>query len=729
MPPIYKPDTKPLKEFIDDIKSINSTIVIPDLQRPYVWKPLQVIKLVDSIFKKWPFGSLLCWDVKGAKNPSRFIPYRAFWAEYVSRDLWDKKSPQPTSIDRSSDRYTMILDGQQRLQSLLLALGGESWGFTMKDKDWKKDIFGKDESIDDKYWSTGNLCLDVESFLDEYKKCRHITGIDIEKCLKWAVTDINTGLSNKEKEDVIPVTSLNDGKFLRFSKIWDIAKAGGLPSDYERIITDSFSEIPSEKLQGFLKQMSEFMTIVSEVKEHTEITCLIIKDFENSGISEPGDYNNAIVNIFARLNTAGRVLTNEEITLAWLKTGWREAKDEVEPNEDTCASALEDLLSDINNNNDENGMQMSMDGLVRILSLLWIILEQDGEDKNRLTLDDRDLINGDIMKNIGKSTLIYWDDIKEAILACKETFEARKLNECFLRSFNAFNIICGWRFISVISGKRNIGIVKKTECQFDTRINDVFDMFIDKWYFSTMLSGTWSDATKYPEYIEDLCKLHKKIEKCSDPDKAISLLGDVLVKWLEGLRTATTNHINSMRAYSRNGVGAYRNILWLWNRLRADRWGEIQKPLKRGRTAPKLEVDHAIPVRIWDDKVEAFFPKDKSCDSAGQEITFSLNGSLYTRSSLLSEINLLGNCSLLLRSHNRSKQGEQFGFFLDVVYDGDQGKIDALKSALKMDDEFLYPDDATIEQILGKIQERTNEIRKELVSYFNQKESKRQDVG
>lgn len=33
-------------------------------------------------------------------------------------------------------------------------------------------------------------------------------------------------------------------------------------------------------------------------------------------------YNDAVVNIFTRLNTAGRTLTREDITFAWLKIGW-----------------------------------------------------------------------------------------------------------------------------------------------------------------------------------------------------------------------------------------------------------------------------------------------------------------------------------------------------------------------------------------------------------------------
>ena len=54
-----------------------STILIPDLQRPYVWKPNQVVLLVDSLIRGWPFGTLLLWKVH--HDDLTNIPSRSFW--------------------------------------------------------------------------------------------------------------------------------------------------------------------------------------------------------------------------------------------------------------------------------------------------------------------------------------------------------------------------------------------------------------------------------------------------------------------------------------------------------------------------------------------------------------------------------------------------------------------------------------------------------------------------
>jgi len=110
MATIYTPETKSLNEFLNEILDINSNIVIPDLQRPYIWNPQQVILLVDSIFRKWPFGSLLCWNVRIKSGCNDFIPFRPFWTNVV-RGI-PSREPQKASY-KASDKYVMILDGQQ----------------------------------------------------------------------------------------------------------------------------------------------------------------------------------------------------------------------------------------------------------------------------------------------------------------------------------------------------------------------------------------------------------------------------------------------------------------------------------------------------------------------------------------------------------------------------------------------------------------------------------------
>src|SRR4051812_21962083 len=80
MASIYKPKTDtPLHRLLTDASDPNgASVLIPDLQRPYVWSPLQVTLLMDSLIRGWPFGTLLMWHVEGKQLAE--IPHRPFWS-------------------------------------------------------------------------------------------------------------------------------------------------------------------------------------------------------------------------------------------------------------------------------------------------------------------------------------------------------------------------------------------------------------------------------------------------------------------------------------------------------------------------------------------------------------------------------------------------------------------------------------------------------------------------
>ncbi len=71
---------------------------LPEIQRAYVWKPAQIAGLMDSLYRRYPSGSLLLWKTT---------------EEIVDRGL---ATSNPTSI--GFDKPTFLLDGQQRVTSL-----------------------------------------------------------------------------------------------------------------------------------------------------------------------------------------------------------------------------------------------------------------------------------------------------------------------------------------------------------------------------------------------------------------------------------------------------------------------------------------------------------------------------------------------------------------------------------------------------------------------------------
>lgn len=90
----------------------NSELVLPAIQRDFVWHTERMVKLLDSIFRGYPFSTLLFWNTK------QRIQYREFTKD------WRSGQRYTFQIKQEGEKGTMVLDGQQRLQTLYLAIYG-----------------------------------------------------------------------------------------------------------------------------------------------------------------------------------------------------------------------------------------------------------------------------------------------------------------------------------------------------------------------------------------------------------------------------------------------------------------------------------------------------------------------------------------------------------------------------------------------------------------------------
>lgn len=101
----------------DLLPRVNADLLIPSIQRPYVWEPEQIVKLFDSLLRGYPINTFLLWHLEpehfGDLEIYRFV--RNFRQGDVHND--------PASV--AGDKpLTLVLDGQQRLTSLLIGLEG-----------------------------------------------------------------------------------------------------------------------------------------------------------------------------------------------------------------------------------------------------------------------------------------------------------------------------------------------------------------------------------------------------------------------------------------------------------------------------------------------------------------------------------------------------------------------------------------------------------------------------
>lgn len=99
------------------IGRMNQQYFLPAIQREFVWKPEQIIQLFDSIMRGYPISSFLFWELR-AENRDMWQVYK--FLERVNAGGTHNELAHTDGITNLS----LILDGQQRLTSLMIGLRG-----------------------------------------------------------------------------------------------------------------------------------------------------------------------------------------------------------------------------------------------------------------------------------------------------------------------------------------------------------------------------------------------------------------------------------------------------------------------------------------------------------------------------------------------------------------------------------------------------------------------------
>lgn len=109
-----------IKEAVEEIE--RGHLFLPAIQRHFVWTPNKIINLFDSIMLRYPIGTFLFWTVsKDYINEKKYSIYR-FIQNYNERDNYlNERVGNP--ITHVSE-ITAVLDGQQRISSMYMALKG-----------------------------------------------------------------------------------------------------------------------------------------------------------------------------------------------------------------------------------------------------------------------------------------------------------------------------------------------------------------------------------------------------------------------------------------------------------------------------------------------------------------------------------------------------------------------------------------------------------------------------
>ena len=105
------------------LNASNQNHFLPAIQRPFVWKQDQIVALFDSLMKGYPISAFMFWALDN-ETKLQVRSYK-FIENYQANQLMN----EPAAV--AGRNVVLVLDGQQRMTSLLIGLRGT---FSVKEK-------------------------------------------------------------------------------------------------------------------------------------------------------------------------------------------------------------------------------------------------------------------------------------------------------------------------------------------------------------------------------------------------------------------------------------------------------------------------------------------------------------------------------------------------------------------------------------------------------------------
>jgi hypothetical protein len=279
-------------------------VVLPAIQRDFVWSEEQTETLLDSIMRGYPIGIALLWETYND------IQYRLFEKNFRHGTLHTYRD------NGDGRRLKVVLDGQQRLQSLYLALHGL--------RDGRSVYF---DVLSGQRWDD----LERERYLFQF------------------LTSTAAQAANSETRASV------DDRDVDETPIWWIAvrdlfaMPGRARRDLSKHLTTSLrlSEDDSLLLEENLGTFDEAFTRDQNILKLSTI------DENLSACSPYRKSETDVLEIFVRINREGTALSRSDLIFSMLKLNWKES-----------AEGLPEFVESINNG---NSFDLDTDFVVRCL--------------------------------------------------------------------------------------------------------------------------------------------------------------------------------------------------------------------------------------------------------------------------------------------------------------------------------------------------------------------------
>lgn len=258
-----------IKKAIENIRKKH--YVLPSIQREFVWDSEQIERLFDSLMRDYPISTFLFWKVD--KNKIKDFQFYEFLKNYHEKD---NKHNQKADLLGDEDVIS-ILDGQQRMTSLYIALSG---------------TYAK--KIPYYRWDSPHAFPKKKLYLNILKKSEDI---ELEYDFKFLSDD---EVQNDELHFWFPVS-----KILDFNDL-----SGVMQFVIENQLMDS-SKYTSAQSSFATDTLSKFQNVIHQKGNI-------------SFFLEEGEELDKVLQIFIRINSGGTKLSYSDLLLSIATAQWKE---------------------------------------------------------------------------------------------------------------------------------------------------------------------------------------------------------------------------------------------------------------------------------------------------------------------------------------------------------------------------------------------------------------------
>lgn len=664
---------------------------LPDIQRSFVWPAKATLQLIDSILRGWPFGILTVQ--KANAEDCTTIPSRRFLKEAGNCNEWSityRKYNVEFNYDEDvdSESFYLVLDGQQRLQSILFAFAeGQHIGYVQTEEEWMRDLWGwklrKVRNRDYQVCPLASMYIDFEKLIFALDKgdgnFSEIRYAD-DGVICYMISDKNyyTPYYDRDSEWKFPVRKKESGDAcLRLNKLWkflhDIDGKVSIPARAtdKNVVREMLCTMWPDPTWGLDKNLLE-----TNIEELVDFVLYLYSNVYKMGIGRVelekpaegvGDeaFQHDVVEIFTRLNHGGIPLTTGEITGAWLKNYWRGRKERP----DVVIERLKTKCL-------ENGFDLP--DFIRFASALWAIAGDNFDQ--RKVIQNKDLTNANLLRHLAEWLSNNWKTISTATIDVAKDFSNKQWFTQTL-GVSAYPLAVLVAFRMKIN-EYSKGLNEQDKSRFFHETLDKLCPLEFRFLTCSLWSRYWT--------LESIESWAKKWQ--AENHNIVELLKEILDGSISKM---AINNFRATDAWNKGQVRGYYSYLLVWHHLNENRYEVWRSNIADGN----LHVDHCVAYARW---LHLLNLKEK-------ELTVEQDKD-YRKM-----INSIGNCILLNSSTNIGKGKETFRAYFDWLWNAneDKGRI-----ALGITDSLGSPGVENIENVRSDIEKREKEIRRELEKFM-----------